>query len=49
MVAPEDIDTYAAVDDFTTGAAVSIEGVVVESPAKGQNIEIKVGQHWRWP
>lgn len=41
VVAPEDIDTYAVVDDFTTGAAVSIEGVVVESPAQKQDVEIK--------
>jgi len=41
VVATEDIGSYDVVDGLTTGAAVSVVGVLAESPAKGQAVELK--------
>jgi len=41
IVAGEAIDSYAVVEQLSTGAALSVVGEVVASPAKGQSIEVK--------
>ncbi|KAL1500422.1 hypothetical protein AB1Y20_013079 [Prymnesium parvum] len=41
VIAASDIRGYDVVDALTTGAAVSVVGVVAESPAKGQSVELK--------
>jgi len=41
VVAAEEIGSYGVVEELTTGAAVTVIGKVVESPAKGQTIEIQ--------
>ncbi|CAM9444764.1 unnamed protein product [Ectocarpus sp. 13 AM-2016] len=41
VVIPQDVPTYSAVERLTTGASVSVTGVVVESPGKGQRFEVK--------
>lgn len=41
VVADADIETYSEVTKLTTGAAVDIEGIVVESTGKGQKVELK--------
>jgi asparaginyl-tRNA synthetase len=35
------LDTYAEVSKLATGAAVEVEGIIVESPGQGQKFEIK--------
>jgi len=42
LVVPGETEAYGVVDDLSTGAAVTIFGEVVESPAKGQAIEVRV-------
>jgi len=45
IVAESDLADYDAImGQITTGASVEIAGTVVESPAKGQNIEVKAEQ-----
>ena len=44
VVANSDIASYAEVGKLTTGAAIAVKGVVVESPAKGQKYEIKASE-----
>jgi len=41
VVAPSDIETYATVNELSTGAAVSVVGEVVASKGKGQVLEVK--------
>ena len=40
VVAPE-IEGFAELGHLTTGSAVSVEGQLIESPAKGQRVELK--------
>ncbi|MEM6716730.1 MAG: OB-fold nucleic acid binding domain-containing protein, partial [Cyanobacteria bacterium P01_C01_bin.147] len=45
IVAESEMADYEAVmGEITTGASVEIAGTVVESPAKGQRIEVKAEQ-----
>lgn len=41
VVIPSDVPTYSEVERLSTGASVSVTGVVVESPGKGQRFEVK--------
>eukprot|EP00752_Nemacystus_decipiens_P002287 g2165.t1 len=41
VVIPSEVPTYSEVERLSTGASVSVTGVVVESPGKGQRFEIK--------
>ncbi len=41
VVVPAEIATASVVDDITTGASVSIKGELVESPGKGQRVELR--------
>ncbi|CAN0138091.1 unnamed protein product [Ascophyllum nodosum] len=41
VVIPSEVPTYSAVDRLSTGASVAVEGVIVESPGKGQRFEVK--------
>ena len=41
VVAPSEIGSYGVVEDLTTGCAISVVGEVVESPAKGQSVEVR--------
>jgi len=40
VIAPNDLDNYRQIKKLTTGASLSVQGLVTESPAKGQEIEI---------
>ena len=44
VVATEEIGSYGVVEELSTGAAVSIVGVIAESPAKGQTVELKASE-----
>ncbi|MEX2525178.1 MAG: asparagine--tRNA ligase [Gammaproteobacteria bacterium] len=44
VIADQDIDGYDRIQDASTGAAVRIAGDLVESPAKGQDWELRTGQ-----
>jgi asparaginyl-tRNA synthetase len=41
VVAGSEIDDFEALRHLTTGSAVSVEGELVESPAKGQRVELR--------
>lgn len=41
MVIPAEVPSYSEVERITTGASVSVTGVVVESPGGGQRLEVK--------
>ena len=40
-VCDESMDTFGVISDMSTGASVSVRGVIKESPGKGQKFEIK--------
>ncbi|EDM79477.1 asparaginyl-tRNA synthetase [Plesiocystis pacifica SIR-1] len=41
VVVPPEVDDYEAITHLTTGSALSVEGELIESPAKGQRVELK--------
>jgi len=41
VVAPAELDNFEEIRHLSTGSAVVVEGELVESPAKGQNVELR--------
>lgn len=41
VIASNEMSSYDVVDSLTTGAAVHVVGILSESPAKGQSVELK--------
>lgn len=41
VVAPAELDNFEELGHLTTGSALSVEGELIESPAKGQRVELK--------
>jgi asparaginyl-tRNA synthetase len=42
LVIPSESSAFTELDDISTGAAISAEGTIIESPAKGQKYELDV-------
>lgn len=44
VVAPPELENFAELAHLTTGSALCVEGELIESPAKGQRVELKASK-----